>query len=420
MSILLPCGVTLTAEVAFGATVGAYGAYGLATYDTSTYGPDAIYQDVSSYLRFPLRTDRKFSRDVRAWDSGSASMVLSNRDRRFSPDNLSGPYVVGGLTGIRPWRPARLRATYANTTYDLYAGYAVAYQGAWAGGHADATVAVSCADEMARLAKFDGLEQAPVGAGEATGVRIHRILTNTGYTGARNIAVGRNTVQATTLASNAVTELKLVADSEGGGLFVDADGSIVFEDQYALIEQTRSNTIQATFGDGSGSELECSDVATDDYNGDTVVNIVSYARAGGTAQTVTDETSRALDGGQRATRTDLLCETDDQVLILATFDLARFKDPEQRIVQIKIRPQADPARLWPQVLGRRVRDLIRVVVRPIGGATVTRDCHIAGIHHDTDGASWTTTFDLTSATVFRAFASSRYDVATYDSSPYFF
>ncbi len=419
MSVQLPCGPTFTAEVAFSAATGPpYGVWDAALWNTATWGPDAVYQDISPYVR-SFTTSRRFSRDVREWESGTASTVLSNRDRRFSPDNLSGPYVVAGVTGIRPWRPYRLRAGWAGVTYDIYNGYALSYQEDWAAAHADATVTVQASDELARLSLFDGLEVPPVGAGETAGRRIHRILDNAGHTGVRCVDVGRNTMQATTLSSNAVAEMRLTTDSEGGALYVDADGCLEFEQQYALIEDTRSNTIQATFGDGTGTELGCADIAAE-YDGSLVVNMAAFARVGGSAQTAADNISRALYGDRRATRTDLICETDVQASALATFEVEQFKAPELRITQVTVRPQADPTRLWPQVLGRRVRDLVRVVLRPIGGGTITRDCHISGIHHASNGEEWTTTFDLSSATVYQSFAASRWDVGSWDSSAWFF
>jgi hypothetical protein len=72
----------------------------------------------------------------------------------------------------------------------------------------------------------------------------------------------------------------------------------------------------------------------------------------------------------------------------------RYGQPEERVEQIVVKPRADPTRLFPQVLGRRVRDLVRVVVNPLGGGTITQDCHIAGIHHEISEDDWTTTFDL--------------------------
>jgi hypothetical protein len=46
-------------------------------------------------------------------------------------------------------------------------------------------------------------------------------------------------------------KLTTVVDSEGGALFVDADGTAIFEDQYALMENARSNTVQGTFVDAN-------------------------------------------------------------------------------------------------------------------------------------------------------------------------
>jgi hypothetical protein len=407
-------GVSLTAEAALSAATGTYGAWNAGLWNTATWGPEEQWTDISAYLR-ALRSDRKFSREVQAWDAGSGEVVLSNRDGRFASDNMDSPYVVAGVSGIRPWRPFRWSATYNGVTYPIYTGYGLDPVETWAAAHADAYVTWPCTDEMAALADVDGLEQAPQGAGETSGLRVHRILNSAGHTGARSIAPGRVTLQETTLAQNVATELKLVADSEGGALFVDADGTVVFEDQYALLENPRSRTVQATFGDGSGGddELPCTDVTPED-TGSLIRNIVSLARVGGTAQTVVDETSRALYRSKRHTRTDLLCETDTQVLELATWYLEQYKAPARRFSKIQVNPRADPEALYPAVLGLRVRDLVRVVARPIGRPTVTRDCHIAGIHHDISRDTWTTTFDLWDASVYQAYATSLWETAVWD------
>lgn len=410
--------VTLTVEAAFSGATGSYGAWDAGLWDTATWGPDIAYVDISQYVR-GFSTDRAFATEVRKWNAGSAAVVLSNRDGRFSADNLTGPYVTAGVTGIRPWRPIRISATYAGTTYRLYAGYILDYIDTWKPGHVDALVTLPCVDEWAALQAVDGLAQTPQGAGELSGARVQRVLNAAGHAGLRAVSVGRTTVQSTTLASNAATELDLVVDSEGGGIYVDSDGTLTFEDQYALLEQTRSRVIQATFGDGSGSELPCSDV-TPKNGGTTIKNIVSYARVGGTAQTVTDETSRALYRDKRLTRTDLICETDAQALTLATFDLTFYSAPKKMFTAIEVKPRANPATLFPQVLGRRVRDLVRVVARPLGSPTITRDAFVAGVHHRVSGDDWITTFDLWDATVFQTYASSRWDTATWDGASWFF
>jgi hypothetical protein len=422
MSISLYRGtVTLTVEAALSAATGSYGAWDSGIWDTSTWGPDVVWTDVSGYAR-QASTNRSFGRDVMTWESGSARVVLDNRDGRFSPANLSGPYVTSGVTQVRPWRPLRIRATYGSTTYDVYNGYALAWEESYQvqrTGKGDSITTVPCTDELARLAGFDGLEQPAVGGEESAGRRIHRVLDNAGHTGTRSVDEGRNSMQATTLAQNAVTELKLTTDSEGGALFVDGDGTVTFENQFALIENSRSNSIQATFGDGGGSELPYAEIEVH-YDGDLVKNIASFARVGGTAQTSSDNTSRALYGDRRESRTDLVCESDAQALGLAQWWVARYKDPELRVTKITIKPRRDPANLFPQALGRRVRDLIRVVRRPAGGHTITRDCFIAGISHTITPEDWTTEFELWSATAYTAFSTSRWDTGVFDTATWFF
>lgn len=395
-----------------------FGAWDTAVWDTALWGPDEIFTDISAYVR-SITTDRRFDRTMQAWEGGSATIVLNNQDARFSPANLGGPYVSFGITSIRPWRPVRIRATWAGTTYDVYRGYALSWnefydQPSPNGG--GAYVTVSCVDEMDSLARFDGLATTPAGAGELSGSRIHRILNAAGHIGARMVDPGNVTMQATDLSMNAAEELRLTADSEGGGLYVSRAGTLVFQRSTALVDNTRSNTVQATYGDGAG-QLPYSDVQPA-YDGELLTNIVSWARTGGTTQAAADATSRALYGDKRDTsKTNLMCETDGQVLALVTFAVQRLGKPEDRIASVEIRPRGNPNVLFPAVLAREVRDLVRASRQPPGGITITRDCHIAGIAHEITGDNWVTTFTLWSASVYQGVG--RWDVGTWDTSTWF-
>lgn len=410
-------GVTLTVEVALSAATSVYGLWGSAIWDTSTWGPDQEWVDVTAYLR-SARTSRGFSRGTQGWQAGTASIVLNNRDGRFSPANLSGPYVTSGITQIRPQRPVRIRAAYAGTTYPVWRGYVTEWRETWSGGavgEGDAIVTLACQDEWTRLAAIDGYAQPADGAGETSGVRIHRILDAAGHTGDRNIAVGEVTMQATTLEDDPLAELELTADSEGGALYVGADGAVVFAEMHALIEDTASISSQATFGDGGGSELPYV-TAEVEYTADHVVNYASYTRVGGAVQDAGDATSQSLYGLRRDTRTDLICETDAQALALAQWAVEQYREPELRFTRIVIKPRRSPAGLWPQVLGRAVREQITVRRQPPGGYTIERACHISGVSHDITPAVWVTTFDLASASVYAAYASSRWDLGEWNES----
>lgn len=421
MSITTLYGLSLTVRMALSAATGSYGVWDVGLWDTATWGPDVVWVDVSNWVR-SLSTNRQIDRSLHGWDFGQATVELNNADGRFSASNMSGPYVTAGVTQIRPWRPVWIQATWAGVTYDLYYGYALTWQDGFLetsrnAGHAIVTVA--CDDEFASLGRFDGYEQPPVGGGETSGKRIHRILDNAGHTGTRNVDNGVMTMQATNLSANAVTDLKLTADSEGGAVYVDRSGTVVFDNIYALIENTRSNTVQATFGDGGGVELPTNDIGIE-YNGDSTWNIAAFARQNGTTVVSADNTSRALYGDKRQVRTDLMCETDTQVQTLADMWVARFKDPEYRIGSVRIKPRSDPARLFPAVLGREVRDLVRVVKRPPGGFTVSQDVFVSGLSFDVTGDDFVCDLTLSSGRPYTSFATSRWDTGRWDSATWFF
>jgi hypothetical protein len=418
----LDYGLTYTVEVALSAATGSYGAWDTGLWDTATWGPDVVWTDLSQWVR-SITTTRRFSRDFQAWEAGTASVALLNQDGRFNPNNLTGPYVTAGVTGIRPWRPLRIRFGWAGVTYDAYRGYVTDYpetiEEASPGGGVS-TVTMLCQDELGSLSRYGGLKLAtPVGAGETTGRRIHRLLDAAGHTGVRDIDNGVMTCQATDLSSRALEEMKLTADSEGGALWVDANGTVVFDNTFALIENTQSNTVQAVFGDVAG-DLPPSDIGQA-YNGDLLVNIAAFTRQNGITQVSTDATSRALYGDSLDdSKSNLVCETDTQVKTLADLWVARYKDPEYRFTHATIKPRNRPTRLFPAVLGRRVRDLVRVRRQPPGGLLVSQDVYIAGISHTMTDADFVTNFDLWSSKPFTSFATSRWDVDRWDSAQWFY
>lgn len=415
MSVVIFDGVTVIVEIALSASTGTSGVWDASQWDSATWGPDEVWSDVSAYVR-SFSTSRRFAREVQAWEAGGATLTLDNRDARFSMDNVSGPYATGGISGVRPWRPVRIRAVESGVTYPIYRGYAKDFVESYAqpapAGRGDAIVTVPCADEWARLSAYDGPALSPVGAGDTFGARVHRWLNTAGYTGARVVDVGTATMQATTLANSAVSGLRLTADSEGGAVWVGPEGEIHGARRYALVEESRSITSQVTFGDGGG-EVPYTDIQLS-APGDQITNIASYTRVGGAVQTSADAASRALYGDRAETRTDLVCETDVQAATLAAWKVGRFRTPERRVTSVTIAARRSDVP-WSVALGLRERDLVTVVRRAPGGLTITQYCHVSGTKHRVSKrpSRWETTFELASATPYRAFASSKWDTAVW-------
>lgn len=389
--------------------------------DTNTLAADDLLTDITEFVR-DISLQRGSSRvegPVVRYEAGTATATLKNDDRRFDPTNLSGPYVSAGATEVEPMRPVRFRATWAGVTYDLWRGYV----DNWALGYWKkrnySEVVLTATDGFKVLSDADRAAGSPVGGGEDSGARVHRILDSTDWeTADRVIATGDTTLQATTLAGSALTELFLVADTEVGELYVDAAGRVVFRNRHALVTDERSNTSQAIFGDDPDTvayvdayEDDYSDIygvptyelryydVTVEYDAEQLFNDVRIARTGGTQQTAQDATSRTKYLTHSYERTDLLMESDGVALDYANFILQQTKDPELRFSTLVIRPHRDPDNLFPQVLGREIGDRITIKLQPPGGGTITRDVFVRGIRHEIHLDWWETTWTLQAATM---------------------
>lgn len=426
--------VDISVQFAISAQIVDSGVWDLSLFDDGRFGPDIIWTEVGKYCR-SFSTNRRFDRDLASWTAGTSTIVLDNRDGRFSPSNPSSPFTFAGVTGIRPWRPVRILATYNSVQYSLFRGYALEWAESYdtSGGSADAIVTVPCVDEWGHIAACHPTGQAYIGILDLPGPRLHRILNNINHTGPRAIDVGQALLGPTNLASNPADEMRIVAASDGGSLYVDTDGTVVYNDRFGLIENTASETVQATFGDDptDTTELQYSDL-TLAYNGDLVANVVHFGRTftdsagtvSGTPVTVTDNSSRALYGDLTpadANRSDLICISDAHVTSLANLYLALHKDPEQLVTDITVLPRTNPSLLFPQVLGRKLRDLLTILRRPVGDYTIEQESYIAGVHHTvTADGDWTTKFDLWSATAIRAFSVPVWDTGLWDDAEWFY
>lgn len=395
--------VTLTVEIAFS-------------------GPSIVWTDVTAYVR-ALNTRRGFQHQSGRWNTGAGSMVLNNRDGRFSPWNASSPHV-GYVT---PWRPVRVRATYSATTYYLFYGYVTNWLEQYPG-QLDNTITVTFADEFAKIAGYVVAPQAQTGYGEFSGARLSRILGLAGVSAAQSFDQGTSTLGyygysssalATAQARNAISDIDLTVDSEAGWFYCDADGTLIFDQRTSPVEKARMMTSQVTFGD-SGSEVRYTDIQAA-YDGlDVLTNSVSLARVNGKAQTASDSTSQGLYGVRQYARADLINESDTQVSSLAAFFMAARKDPKLRIQSAKFMPMGNPSVLFPQVLGRKIRDRVTVKRRPTGGYTVTQESQIEGVSHNITPEAWETVFDFVDYGIYSAFTPALWDSGLWDSGLWFY
>lgn len=418
-------GAELTVEIALTAATGLAGLWDVGVWDVDLWGPDVVWQDVSAWVR-SVETDRKFDSRMRTWQAGTFTVVLDNRDGRFSPDNLdpAAPYVVAGISGVRPGCPARILLTYAGVTYPLFWGYCTSWDEGWAlhePRDGDAYTTVTGVDVWGQLGRAKGHEVGAVGGSESYGARIARLLTAAGFTGVMALDTGVTTMQATTLADDRIAEINKTAQSEGGLVWAEADGTIVALDRYALMEDPRSTAVQAAFGDGAG-EIPWESISKAPVSSDAIINSAEYKRddPAAVAQSYGDAVSIALHGvrGDPDTCDDLVNELDPQVYSLAQWSVLVNKDPEARIEELTLRPRYDLAALAPTLLALVIADLVTVTVRPPSATshTMTRSCFVSGIAHTISDNDWVMRVRTSSATAWRAFAESLWDTGLWGAS----
>jgi hypothetical protein len=385
--------------------------------------------DVSEYIR-SVSTNRPGSRETNRFQPGTMSVVLDNRDGRFSPANLTGPYVSGGASQVVSDIKVRLEATWGGTTYGLFAGYVEDWQDDFPGLGYDATTTLTAIDPLSLLSSWEGTPlDTPVGAGETSGARVTRILDAAGVIGPgnRSIMNGDEGMQATTLGGSAIALLNLTVDSEGGTYWYDpavsgtgSFGAFVYESRSALASNTRSTVSQATFAAGS---VPFRDPRTSSGR-DQLLRVAALSRVGGVTQTVATFGLGGTTGLPRLARSDLVTETDVGVYSVAELLVRKGTAANAyRVTGLTIDPINSPAAMWPEALGLRIRDRATVSMTvPVSSLTINKNVFIDGVSHNITPMRWSTSFAFASATAWDGFTAAVWDTATWDgaSSLWFF
>jgi hypothetical protein len=258
-------------------------------------------------------------------------------------------------------------------------------------------VRVDAVDALSQLAGYDGLEVAPVGAGELAGARINRLLDLIGWPKVwRDIAAGQVAMQATNLARNLADEAGITADSEGGAIFATRDGRIAFRDRDWW--RTTPTPAGITIGNvDPGSGIVVCPVGWEISHGlEDIVSVVSLSVAGGTVRQYQDATARSLYGMQGYRRYDLICQDPNQLDLLAGRILAvrARSGPRVRAVTLSVAADHRAAALIGLVdYATRVR-AVHVDAR---GTVFDQTMLVTQIAHDVTPTEWTIRLGLESA-----------------------
>ncbi len=372
MSVAFDSNVNLTVEIGFA---------------SNPYDSSYNFTDVSAYV---LKIDIKRGRQQALSEIGTgfATVVFDNQDRRFDPTNTSSPYSPN----VVPNKPIRISAVYDSTTYRLFEGFIEQFpqQFVASGNQSITTVTALDAFALFKLARHTDNESQ-----ELSSVRVTNILDEIGWSSSkRDIATGVLNVQAITDDNDALTALRLTANSEGGEIFMAKDGDVKFNNRRT---QLTTQTVKGTFGLGGG-EIPYNDVA---LNFDNILlrNDWRITRVSGSEQTAQNSTSITKYGSRVVKRTGQLQTSDSDALSVANQLLAKFGDVGERVDSMVFSPKANTA-IWTHALGAELFERYLAKIPLPNGDTLTTTVNIQRIAHkiDAKNKTWTWTINTSPAT----------------------
>jgi hypothetical protein len=353
---------------------------------TNVLGTTAtVTVDVSSTVQ-QIAIRRGRDRMFEQYTPGQATIQFQDFTGDWNPDNAASPY----FGKIKPMRQVRIHTTYAGNLYYLYTGFITSWDWAWADQAADyALVTITCVDSF-RLLQLSNINTVTGAANkDLPGTRINQILDTINWpTTLRDIDTGDTELQndpGTT--RSALAACQLIETSDLGAFFMAPNGYVTYLSRVTL-SQMASGTATTFDDDGTDIAYQNLDINLDETE---LANQVTFARLGGTDQTVSDSTSIDEYFLRSYEQTGLMMETNDTALNRATQVLAYRKDPRLRVDSITLDLSSVSSRVVPG-LDLDIGDPIIVNRTMANGTRLDLRVTVNGVNHDITPQRWTTSF----------------------------
>ncbi len=391
-----------------------------------------------------VQIDRGRNSALDHFDTGTATIVLRNDAAQYDPLNQFGPYY-GDLV---PRVPCRISMTNSSSTRKyLFRGHVQA-RGGWSLQYSmphASQVTVKCADWLSVLAQtklhtsfsvelFDGPWQAygpnrhpvvisapiPAFAGDRAGMFLDHMQTFSVFPIPEvwSFEAGMTFVQGWVANSeDCLSYLQMVAETEGGAIYVLGDGTLRFDGRLSPVLVTRQKTSQATYSDDL-AHVNYADIqmnyGAEIWNRATITP-QTYTSTHLVPQTFSDATSIASYFVGEQTRDGLIMDSIPEALARAENIVYQYKTPLETPASLTLTPLRSNS-VRDGAVNRELRDRVTVAFKPPGVASRrTVDCYVESIHHAFNSHQvFTTTFGLSTVSRY-AFADSA-DFITLDNT----
>lgn len=369
-----------------------------------------------------LTVTRGRSDETETTAAGTCTLTIDNSDGRFDVENSDGPYFGRLLMNTR----IRVRANWQGVTFPIFAGFLDGWpaMGDTTRDYNETQVGAADLFRLVAERRIEPTRAFTIGdavlgrlddptvqiAGwpvafpeERAGDRIAKIARFLGLPDELvDIDPGKSFVVADTPEGAALEYAQILERSDGGRLFVAADGRLTYRTRNSGSTVPTVAASQATFTDQATGGLPYVAAEFDPGSPGRVRNVIVRGREDRTVRAV-DTTSVARFGPIEDAQTDLLAADLEDLNDNATYHLARYRDAVPQCLAFTVAASNNATGLFPHILGRELGDRVTVERTAIGGRVVSADYHIEGISHSVDRfGDWSTTWTL-----------SRADTATY-------
>jgi hypothetical protein len=375
----LPATISVSFDFSQGATFGLgfiigddkYGVIGTGVFAASSVPtPTVDLSDVTRSIK--ISRGRNIMRDT--YEAGNCTVRVLDPNSYFNPQNAASPYF-GYLT---PLRKIRVAATTATAQEFLFSGYVDTYKYYYPTGQEIGYVDIVCSDAFRLFQMANVANVTDATAGQTTGTRITKILDQVSFpTSMRIIDTGSTTVQADpSTARTCLAALKAAEFAEQGAFFMLPSGTAEFKDRSDVINSLKVAPIE--FNQTTGIPYSDLKYAFDDK---LIVNQASMTRIGGTAQIATNADSSAKYFPHGTTITDMIPETDAQVLNIAKIYVGSRAETTIRIDQMEI-DLLDTAVPTDTMIGLDYFDNVKITNVQPDGSTIVKTLQVQGLAWD--------------------------------------
>ena len=334
----------------------------------------AVIVDVSDQINY-IQTNRGRNALADQFQTGQLTLRIVDQNGNFNPSNPGGPY----FELLTPMKKVQITATYSGVTYSIFSGFITSYvntQPKDATEVAYTTIQAVDAFRLAQNAQISTVTGAS--AGNLSGTRINQILDEIDWpTSMRDIDAGLTTMQADPgTPRTSLGAMFTVSESEYGALYVDTDGSFVFQDR-AVTAGSIGGAVTTFNDDGTGIPYANAIWKLDDS---LVFNSAQVSRLGGSPMSAINQASIDKYFIHSYNLQDLLMQTDAVALDYARAYVASRAETSVRCDGIELDLYTNNYNSGIlAALQLDFFDPIRVVTTQPGGSTLDNTLQIFGV-----------------------------------------